>query len=317
MQHRTIGRSGIAIPPLMFGGNVFGWTADEATSFRLLDRLAEAGLTAIDTADMYSAWVPGHEGGESERIIGKWLAMRGGRDKLVIATKVGKEMGSGDKGLSRAWILQGCENSLRRLQTDHIDIYFSHDDDPTVPLEETLGAYDTLIRQGKVRAIGASNTSAARIREALAVSAQHGLPRYEVLQPLYNLMDRAEFEAELAPLCAEENLGAVTFYGLAAGFLTGKYRSEADLDKSPRGRRAVQKYLGERGDRVLAALDAVAADLRATPAQIALAWVMARPGVTAAIASASKLDQLVELAAATQLTLGADAIAALDAASAA
>ncbi len=316
MEHRTLGRSGIAIPPLMFGGNVFGWTADEATSFRLLDRLAETGLTAIDTADVYSAWVPGHQGGESETVIGKWLAMRGGRDKLVLATKVGKRMGSGDEGLSRRWVTAAIENSLRRLQTDYVDVYFAHDDDQSVPLEESLSAFAALIEQGKVRTIGASNHTAPRLREALRTSERLGLPRYEVVQPLYNLVERPAYEAELEPLCAAEDLGVVTFFSLAAGFLTGKYRSEADLGKSPRGERMVKQYVDARGLRAVAALDEVADRLSATPAQVALAWVMARPTVTAAIASASKLDQLVEIAAATELRLDPEAMETLEGASA-
>ncbi|MBV9655531.1 MAG: aldo/keto reductase [Acetobacteraceae bacterium] len=315
MEHRTLGHSGIAIPPLMFGGNVFGWTADEATSFRLLDRLREAGLTAIDTADVYSAWAPGHQGGESETVIGKWLAMRGGREKIVLATKVGKPIG-GRQGLSRTWITQAIDDSLRRLQTDYVDIYFAHDDDQTVPLEESLGAFASLIEAGKVRAIGASNYTAARLRQALQTSATAGLPRYEMVQPLYNLVERPAFEAELEPLCAAEELGVVTYFALAAGFLTGKYRSEADLGKSPRGQRMVGKYINPRGLKIIAALEETASRLSATPAQVALAWVMARPTVTAAIASASKLDQLVEIAAATELRLDPDAMETLDRASA-
>ena len=315
MEHRTLGHSGIAIPPLMFGGNVFGWTADEATSFRLLDRLREAGLTAIDTADVYSAWAPGHQGGESETVIGKWLAMRGGREKIVLATKVGKPIG-GRQGLSRTWITQAIDDSLRRLRTDYVDIYFAHDDDQTVPLEESLGAFASLIEAGKVRAIGASNYTAARLRQALQTSATAGLPRYEMVQPLYNLVERPAFEAELEPLCAAEELGVVTYFALAAGFLTGKYRSEADLGKSPRGQRMVGKYINPRGLKIIAALEETASRLSATPAQVALAWVMARPTVTAAIASASKLDQLVEIAAATELRLDPDAMETLDRASA-
>jgi aryl-alcohol dehydrogenase-like predicted oxidoreductase len=316
MQHRTLGRSGITIPPLMFGGNVFGWTADEATSFRLLDRLAESGLTAIDTADVYSVWVPGHQGGESETVIGRWLAMRGGRDKLVLATKVGKKMGSGEEGLSKRWITAAIEDSLRRLQTDYVDVYFAHEDDQSVPLEESLGGFASLIEQGKVRAIGASNYTAPRLREALQTSTRLSLPRYELIQPLYNLVERPAFETDLEPLCAAEDLGVVTFFSLASGFLTGKYRSEADLGKSPRGESMVKKYVNERGLKVVAALDAVASRLSATPAQVALAWIMARPTVTAAIASASKLDQLVEIAAATELTLDREAMESLDQASA-
>jgi aryl-alcohol dehydrogenase-like predicted oxidoreductase len=315
MQKRALGRSGIEIPPLMFGGNVFGWTADEATSFKLLDGLLDAGFNAIDTADVYSTWAPGHQGGESETVIGNWLKRRGGREKVVIATKVGSPMGSGDKGLSRAWIVKEVENSLRRLQTDYIDLYQSHRDDPETPIEETLRAFAGLIEQGKVRAIGASNFSAARLRESLEASARLGLPRYETLQPLYNLMERAGFENELGPLCRSENIGVIPYYALAAGFLTGKYRSEADLAKSPRGG-GVRKYLDARGRRVLAALDEVAKAHDATPGQVALAWLAARPAVTAPIASATGTAQLGELLRAAELRLTEADITALDRASA-
>ncbi len=317
METRELGRSGIRIPPLVFGGNVFGWTADEATSFRLLDALMDAGLNAIDTADVYSAWAPGHRGGESETVIGAWLRQRGGRDKVVIATKVGMEMGSGDKGLSRAWITKSAEDSLKRLQTDHIDLYQAHRDDEGVPLEETLQAFASLIEAGKVRAIGASNYTAPRLREALRTSERLGLPRFESLQPHYNLVERAAFEGELETVCREEGLGVITYFALAAGFLTGKYRSDADLGKSPRGARNAKKYLdSERGRRVLAALDEVAARRGATPAQVAIAWLIARPGVTAPIASATNLEQLGDLVKAAQLRLDRDDTEALDQASA-
>jgi len=316
METRELGRSGIRVPPLVFGGNVFGWTADEATSFRLLDALLEAGLNAIDTADAYSAWAPGHQGGESETVIGNWLRARGGRDKVVIATKVGLEMGSGSKGLSRAWITQAVEDSLKRLQTDYIDLYQAHRDDEGVPLEETLGAFAGLIEQGKVRAIGASNYTAPRLREALRTSERLGLPRYEALQPHYNLLERAAFEGELEALCRAEGLGVITYFALASGFLTGKYRSEADLAKSQRGERSVKKYLDARGFRVLAALDEVAARHGATPAQVAIAWLIARPGVTAPIASATNLEQLTDLVKAAQLKLDQQDNEMLDAASA-
>jgi len=316
MQLRPLGRSGLNVAPLAFGGNVFGWTADTATSFALLDAFVDAGLNLVDTADVYSRWVPGHAGGESETVIGQWLKASGKRHKVVLATKVGKDMGDGKVGLSRAYIRQAVEASLRRLQTDHIDLYQSHDDDSGTPLEETLDAFAGLIREGKVRAIGASNHSAARLSEALAVSARLGLPRYESLQPLYNLCDRAPYEAELQPLCVAQDVGVINFYGLARGFLTGKYRSEADVVKSPRGAGVKAAYYNERGWRILAALDAVAAQHRATPAQVALAWQMRRPAITAPIASATSLTQLNELLGAVRLALGAADIAELDAASA-
>jgi len=315
MQKRRLGRSGIEVPPLVFGGNVFGWTADEATSFRLLDRLFDTGFTAIDTADVYSVWVPGHAGGESETIIGKWLKQHGGRDKVVIATKVGAKMGSGERGLSKAWIMQEVEHSLRRLQTDYIDLYQAHYDDEATPLQETLEAFAALIRQGKVRAIGASNYSAKRLEEALQISKTSGLPRYESLQPHYNLLERAAYEQELEPLCLKEGLGVIPYYGLAAGFLTGKYRSEADLAKSVRGPN-LRKYLNARGLRVLAALDSVAKRMGATPAQIALAWLMARPSITAPIASATSLAQLDEILKAADLRLDQEAVKELNDASA-
>jgi aryl-alcohol dehydrogenase-like predicted oxidoreductase len=315
MEQRQLGRSDITVPPLVFGGNVFGWSADEATSFRLLDALVDAGLTAIDTADMYSTWAPGHKGGESETIIGKWLAARGGREKLVIMTKVGMEMPDG-KGLSASWIRTSVERSLKRLQTDVIDLYQAHKDDEETLLEETLSAFADLIKAGKVRAIGASNYSAPRLREALKVSDDHGLPRYVSLQPHYNLVERPLFEDELEAVCLEEGLGVIPYFSLAAGFLTGKYRSEADLVKSAARGQGVAKYLSGRGPQVLAALDAVAGETGATPAQVALAWLMARPAITAPIASASRPEQLGDLVAACSLTLSKAQVAALDAASA-
>jgi aryl-alcohol dehydrogenase-like predicted oxidoreductase len=312
MEKRKLGSSGIEIAPLMFGGNVLGWTADETTSLKLLDRFVAAGLNAIDTADVYSAWVPGHKGGESEAVIGNWLKARGGRDKVVIATKVGWDQKQG--GLARDRIVAKAEASLRRLQTDYIDLYQSHIDDTATPLEETLAAHATLLDQGKVRAIGCSNYTAQRLAEAFNVSAEKRLPRYESLQPHYNLYNRADYERELEPLALKEGIGVIPYYALASGFLTGKYRSEADFGKSPRGGGA-RAMLSDRGLRILAALDDVAARTKSTPASVALAWLMARPSITAPIASATSLDQLEELIAATRLKLDADAIKLLDAAS--
>ncbi|VTU32415.1 General stress protein 69 [Variovorax sp. PBL-H6] len=316
MQLRPLGRSGLDVSPLAFGGNVFGWTADEKVSFRLLDAWLDAGFNFVDTADVYSHWVPGHSGGESETIIGKWLRQGGKRNRVVLATKVGMRMGEGRKGLSPAYIRQAVDASLKRLQTDHIDLYQSHEDDADTPLADTLGAFAELIKAGKVRAIGASNYSAPRLAEALDVAEREGLPRYESLQPLYNLYDRAVFEEALEPLCLERGVGVINFYALAAGFLTGKYRSEADAAKSARGASTTKKYLNPRGLRILAALDEVAAMHRATPGQVALAWQIARPSITAPIASATSLQQLEELVGAAQLTLDPEAIALLGEASA-
>ena len=314
MNKHALGRSGLQVSPLCFGGNVFGWTADEATSFKLLDAWVDAGLNFIDTADVYSRWVPGHSGGESETIIGKWLKKSGKRDKVVIATKVGKDMGDAKVGLAPAYIRSAVEASLKRLQTDVIDLYQSHDDDAKTPLAETMGAYADLIKAGKLRAIGASNFTAARLSEALAVSEAHGLPRYECLQPLYNLVERPAYEAELEAVCVHHGLGVINFFALASGFLSGKYRTAADLNKSPRGEGAA-KYLNAHGLGVLAALDSVAARLNSTPAQVALAWQIARPSITAPIASATSLDQLKGLVAAASLKLDADAIRSIDLAS--
>jgi aryl-alcohol dehydrogenase-like predicted oxidoreductase len=316
MQTRPLGRSGLSTGPLALGGNVFGWTIDEATSFRVLDAFVAAGFTLVDTADVYSRWAPGNRGGESETIFGKWLAKSGNRDRVVVATKVGLEMGPGEKGLSRPYIRKAVERSLNRLQVNRIDLYQAHRDDPDTPLEETLGAFAELVAEGKVRALGASNYNAERLAKALAISKANNLPRFEVLQPGYNLYDRAEYEGPLEDLCRREEVGVIPYYALAAGFLTGKYRSEADLKDKARGAK-VKGYLNARGFRILAALDAVAARLDSTPARVALAWLMARPSVTAPIASATSREQLNDLVAATTQALDPAAVAELDKASAA
>ena len=315
MEKRKLGRSGLEFAPLALGGNVFGWTADEATTHRLLDAFVAAGFSLVDTADMYSTWGPGHRGGESETAIGSWLKRPGNRAKVLIATKVGSEMPPHPMGLSAAHIQRSIEGSLRRLQTDHVDLYQSHYDDPETPQEETLGAYAKLIKEGKVRAIGASNFTADRLAAALAISARDGLPRYESLQPHYNLCERPLYEPDLEPLCRKEGLGVIPYWSLAAGFLTGKYRSEADFGKSPRGA-GMAKYLNAKGLGILAAVDKVAKQLRSTPAVIALAWLNARPGITAPIASATSLAQLEELLKGAQLKLDKASIAELDRASA-
>ncbi|HLX28851.1 MAG TPA: aldo/keto reductase [Casimicrobiaceae bacterium] len=302
MERQKLGRTGFDVAPLALGGNVFGWTADEATSFRVLDAFVDAGGNLIDTADSYSRWAAGHAGGESETVIGRWIAGRGRHDDVVIATKVGSDMGQG-KCLRRDYILRSAEQSLSRLHVDAIDVYQSHWDDEKTPFDETLDAYARLIEQGKVRAIGASNLSAARLSQALEVSAREGLPRYQTLQPLYNMYSRDEFEGPLCELCLREDVGVITYFSLAAGFLTGKYRSAADASKSARGEGIVKKYLNPRGMRILDALDSVASRVHARPAQVALAWLMARPGVTAAIASATSVAQLRELIGATRLAL--------------
>lgn len=313
---RPVADTGLSIAPLVFGGNVFGWTADRAASFALLDRLLDAGLTTLDTADVYSRWAPGNQGGESETIIGDWMHQRGVRDRIQLITKVGLDMGDAGKGLSAAHIERAVEASLKRLRTDRIDIYFSHRFDDSVPQAETLAAHQRLIAAGKVRVAGASNFSAPQLREALDLARAQGLPRYAILQPEYNLFDRAGYDGALRELVLAEGLAAIPYYALAAGFLTGKYRSEADLAKSPRGAGIGKKYLNPRGLRILAALDAMAARHAAQPGEVALAWLMARPGVTAPIASATSLEQLEGLIRATQLRLDAGDIAALDAASA-
>ncbi len=315
---RPLGSTGLSIEPMVLGGNVFGWTADRKRSFELLDAFVAAGLSAIDTADSYSTWVPGHQGGESEAVIGDWLrANPGKRDKVLIFTKVGSDLGvPGRKGLSARWIAQAVEDSLRRLQTEVIDLYQSHWPDPATPYEETLRAYEKLLRDGKVRAIGASNLDASQLEAALAASRQAGLPRYATLQPHYNLYDREGFEGALCELCVREGIGVISYFGLASGFLTGKYRSAADLSKSPRGQ-GMAKYMNPRGTGILAALDEVAAQRRATPGEVALAWVIAQRGITAPIASATDLQQLAGLVRAARLQLSGEELRLLGSASAA
>jgi aryl-alcohol dehydrogenase-like predicted oxidoreductase len=314
MQKRRLGQSQILTAPLVLGGNVFGWTLDEPGSFRILDEFVGAGFDFIDTADVYSNFVPGNVGGESETIIGNWLAQRGNRRRVVIATKVGMRMGPDREGLSKAYIFRSVEDSLRRLRTDYIDLYQSHCDDARTPLEETLGAYAELIRQGKIRAIGASNYGAARLEEALDIAKRENLPRYDSLQPEYNLYDRANYETGLETVCVQRGLGVISYFSLASGFLAGKYRSPSDLKSAARAG-MVGKYLTPRGARILRALDEVAASHHSTPASVALAWLMARPSVTAPIASATSSAQLKTLIAAAQLQLGPAAVEALDRAS--
>jgi aryl-alcohol dehydrogenase-like predicted oxidoreductase len=313
MLKRQLGRSGLSVAPLAFGGNVFGWSANEQRSFELLDAFVDAGFNLIDTADVYSAWAPGNRGGESETIIGKWLKRSGKRDNVLIATKVGKWVEH--TGLAPMNIRAAVEGSLQRLQTDRIDLYQAHADDATVPLHDTLEAFATLIQEGKVRAIGASNYGADRFTDALQVAKEHNLPRYETLQPEYNLVSRAGYETALEPLVRQEGIGVISYYALASGFLTGKYRNVADLSKSLARGGAVKKYLTPKGSNVLAALDEVAAAHRATPSQVALAWLMARPGITAPIASATSVAQWQELLGAATLTLTPGDVAALDDAS--
>jgi len=311
MKKRKLGKTGFEISPLIFGGNVFGWTVDQATSFQLLDAFVGAGFDSIDTADTYSKWVPGHKGGESEAIIGEWMKRKGNRDEIFVGTKVGMEMGDGTKGLSKSHILRSAENSLRRLQTDYIDLYQSHADDATTPFEETLGAYAELIKQGKVRAIGASNHKAERLAAALETSKKFGLPAYQTLQPNYSLVERADYEGGLEQLCEKEGLAVINYFPLAAGFLTGKYRSEKDAAGKARGHN-VTKYLNERGFRILDALDNVAKKYQSTPAAISLAWLLARPSITAPIVSATNLGQLKELTASVEIELDPDSIKLLN-----
>lgn len=314
MQKLKLGNSGLSVPPLVLGGNVFGWTLDEATSFRLLDEALDAGLNFIDTADVYSRFVPGHAGGESETIIGRWFRERNNRERVVLATKVGMHMGPGKEGLSRAYILRAAEDSLRRLQTEYIDLYQSHADDAHTPIEEVLGAYADLIRAGKVRAIGASNYTSARLAQALEISQRQGLPRYESLQPLYNLYDRADYETDLEDVCRRHGLGVIPYFSLASGFLTGKYRTKQDLEGKARSS-IVARYLTPRGDAILKVLDEAAKSLHSTPASVALAWLIARPTVTAPIASATSSAQLHSLVEAIDLKLDPRTIEALDRAS--
>jgi aryl-alcohol dehydrogenase-like predicted oxidoreductase len=308
---RELGHSGLHIAPLVLGGNVFGWTADEKTSFTLLDAFVAGGGNAIDTADVYSAWVPGHEGGgQSETVIGKWLTQRGRRDDVLIFTKVGMELGPDKKGLSKAYVKQAVEASLKRLQTDYIDLYQSHKDDEALPVTEPLEAYAELIKEGKVRAIGASNFKPARLQAALD-AAQHGLPRYESLQPEYNLYDREAFERDDLPIVQVSGIGVIPYFGLAAGFLTGKYRSEDDLKKSQRGAGIGKKYLNDKGFNILKALDAVADRHGISQAQVALAWLMQAPGITAPIASGTSVAQVQELLKALDVQLSAADVAEL------
>ena len=309
MAKKKLGRSGIEVQPFALGGNVFGWTIDRAKSFPVLDAFIAGGMSLIDTADVYSVWAPGNKGGESESIIGQWMKERGNRQQVVLATKVGKPMGEGKKGLSKKYIRSAVEASLTRLQTDYIDLYQSHDDDATVPLEESLGAFTDLIKEGKVRAIGASNFTADRLAEALAVSKSAGLARYETLQPPYNLYDR-DFEQRLQPLCVKEEIGVICYYSLASGFLSGKYRSEADLQKSVRGE-GVKKYLDDRGRKILAILDEVSEKYHTDPATVALAWLIQQPSVAAPIASATTPEQLKSLLNAVQLELDQESLEAL------
>jgi aryl-alcohol dehydrogenase-like predicted oxidoreductase len=315
MKKRKLGNSGLEVAPLALGGNVFGWTIDEPASFQVLDAFLAAGFNFVDTADMYSTWKPGNKGGESETIIGNWMKKSANRKKVLVATKVGMDLGASMKGLSKDYIFRAAEASLRRLQTDYIDLYQAHTDDATVPLQETLEAFGQLVKQGKVRAIGASNYQAPRLSEALDVSKKHGLPRYESLQPLYNLYDRADYEAALEPVCRENGVGVIPYYSLASGFLTGKYRGEGDLAKSARGA-GVKKYLNERGFRILAALEQMAKKYNSTPAKVSLAWLLTRPTITAPIASATNVAQLRELVDATNLNLDRESVQLLDQASA-
>ena len=315
MRRRKLGQSGLEVSPLCFGGNVLGWTADEPTSFKVLDAFISAGMNFIDTADVYSKWAPGNQGGESETILGRWMKQRGNRDKVIIATKVGSDMGPPGKGLSRTYIARAVDASLKRLQTHYIDLYQSHVDDQETPLEETLDAYAHLIAQGKVRAIGASNYTAERLTQALQVSKQHGYPRYESLQPLYNLYDRANYEAALEPLCQTAGVGVISYSSLGSGFLSGKYRTEEDTSKSVRGQGVKRRYYNDRGFRILGALDEVARKHRSTPAAVGLAWLLSRPGLTAPIVSATSVEQLNELTAVVRLELDAASITHLNQAS--
>ena len=317
MENRTLGKTALSVSPLCLGGNVFGWTADEQRSFAVLDAYMEGGGNFIDTADTYSTWLPGHVGGESESILGRWMSARKNRGHVILATKVGSRMGTAPDayGLSRRYMLEEVEASLRRLQTDSIDLYLAHRDDTETPLEETLAAFDTLVRQGKVRYIGASNYSAARLREALHISNQHGYARYACLQPPYSLINRVAYEGELQTVCLEEGLGVMTYSSLASGFLSGKYRQGKALPSSPRAKGIEERYMHEQGFRVLETLDLVAATHSATVSQIALAWIMAQPGITSAIASATSVEQVHELLGAVEVSLHEDDIQALNRAS--
>lgn len=317
MNTRPLGKTGFSIAPLVFGGNVFGWTCDEKTSFAILDAFVDHGFDAIDTADVYSRWADGNQGGESETLIGRWLQARPGmRDKVKIFTKVGSDLGlPGQKGLKKAWIQQAVENSLRRLNTDYIDLYFAHWPDPETPIAETLSAFHALQQSGKIRATGASNLDAQQLSAALEVARKEGLPAWQVLQPEYNLYHRSAFEGALCDLCISREIGVVTYYSLASGFLTGKYRQQADLAQSQRGS-GIGKYLNPRGMRIIDTLEEVAAQHHAKPGEVALAWLMGREGVTAPIASATSVAQVESFARAAQLTLNAAQLARLEIASA-
>ncbi len=314
MEKRKLGSTDMMVSPLCFGGNVFGWTIDEQQSHKLLDAVTDAGINFIDTADVYSTWAHGGEGGQSETIIGNWFKKSGKRDSVIVATKVGKEMGPAKKGLSKAYITKAVEDSLKRLQTDYIDLYQSHDDDRDTPFEETLSIFGDLIKQGKVRAIGASNYNAQRLQESLEVSRANNLPAYQTLQPLYNLYDREAYEKELEAVCVENGLGVINFYALASGFLTGKYRTQEDLATTRR--QSNKKYFNERGFKILKGLDDAAAQYNANPAQVAIAWLIARPSITAPIASATSIEQLQDLIKATELKLDNNAIGIISKASA-
>jgi aryl-alcohol dehydrogenase-like predicted oxidoreductase len=316
MLKRKLGNSELEVYPVCFGGNVFGWTADEKTSFELLDGFTANGFNFVDTADVYTRWIPGNQGGESETIIGKWFKASGKRANVVLATKVGFEMGPDKKGLSKKHILQSCDESLQRLQTDYIDLYQSHTDDETVAQDETLEAYQTLIKAGKIRAIGASNFTTVRLQQSIDTAKKHGLPTYQSLQPEYNLYDRAKYETELEKLCVDNNVGVIGYYSLARGFLTGKYRLPTDAGKSPRGEKAVATYLNPRGYKILSVLDELSAKKRSTPAQISLAWLIARPSVTAPIASATTLLQLKDIMRAAEVELQPEELEKLNKASA-
>jgi aryl-alcohol dehydrogenase-like predicted oxidoreductase len=312
---RKLGNTDLMVTPVTFGGNVFGWTIDEVTSFEILDGFVEAGFNFIDTADVYSKWAPGNKGGESETIIGKWMKARNNRSSIVLATKLGSDMGEGKKGLSKKYVTEAIDASLLRLQTDYVDLYQSHYDDPETPVEETLEAFDQLIKAGKIRWIGASNFSAERLKESLEASKKLSLPKYQTFQPEYNLYNRKKFETEYEQICVDNQLGVINYYALASGFLSGKYRSEADLGKSARGG-GMKDYMNDRGFRILKALDEVSEQYNSSPASVALAWLIARPSVTSPIASVTNLNQLQDLTRAASLKLDMEGISILDEASA-
>ncbi len=314
MLMRTPGRTDLQVAALCLGGNTFGWTTDEQTSFTVLDAYAEGGGNFIDTADVYSTWVPGHAGGESEAVLGRWMSERKNRDRVIIATKLGSRMNNDPQrqGLSRQYILKAVEDSLRRLQTDYIDIYKAHRDDANTPLEETMATFNELVQQGKVRYIGASNYSAERLAVALQVSDQHGYARYQTLQPPYSLVNRAEYERDLKDLCIRQGLGVITYSSLASGFLSGKYRHGQPIPSSPRAKGIQQRYMNEQGFRILEQVDEIAAAHDATPSQVSLAWILAQPGITAPIASATSVEQVRELLDAISLKLTDEELQSLD-----